>query len=181
MDRSSAARILGVGLGASQVEVDAAFRARARERHPDLVPTGSPEWEAAPRAMQALNDARETLSGSGSAATSTSTPGPVEATVPSWSTSATGPPTVPWSRQTVGPPDLVPAYRRERLRGYVWGAFLIVAAIISYLIGAASTSNDALPVWSPALAVIGLISLGLGWRADRRLRERRREESPGPR
>ncbi len=76
----------------------------------------------------------------------------------------------PWSRTTVGPGDAVAAYRSARLRGLSWGVFLLLAALGSYLVGAATPSNDAVPLWSPALALIGLVSLALGWRAHLKLR-----------
>jgi hypothetical protein len=62
------------------------------------------------------------------------------------------------------------ADRRARTWGLSWGSFLVGAAVLSYLIGARSTPNDALPLWSPALALTGLVAIALGLRAAHRLR-----------
>ena len=56
----------------------------------------------------------------------------------------------------------------ERQRGIT-----IKSAVVSFVIGSRARTNDALPIWSPALALIGLVSLAISWRAHRRLRRRR--------
>jgi hypothetical protein len=55
--------------------------------------------------------------------------------------------------------------------GLGWGGFLLLSAVVSLVIGSASPTNDALPLWSPALAAIGSGCVVIGWRAARRLRE----------
>jgi hypothetical protein len=62
--------------------------------------------------------------------------------------------------------------RLARAWGYGWGGFLMLSAIVCAVIGSMAPTNDALPIWSPGLAVIGGIALAIGWRADRRLRRR---------
>jgi hypothetical protein len=169
VDPVTAARVLGVPVDATPAEVDASYRARVRERHPDRFLADTVEWRWATRAMQELNDARSTLAAGGSHAVRRAADAPGAAQ-----------PAPPWERATVGPADELHAYRVTRLRGLVWGAFLLVAAVGGYLIGAARPTNDALPLWSPSLAVIGLASLALGLRADRRLRAARRGAPSAP-
>lgn len=169
MDRVTAARVLGVPADATPAEVDAAYRVRVRERHPDRFVADTVEWRSATRAMQELNDARGALASGGSRAAR----GAADA-------AGAAQPAPPWERATVGPADELHAYRVTRLRGLVWGAFLLVAAVVGYLIGVARPTNDALPLWSPSLAVIGLASLALGLRADRRLRAARRGAPSAP-
>ncbi len=61
------------------------------------------------------------------------------------------------------------ADRRARTWGLSWGSFLVLAALLSYLVGARSTPNDALPLWSPALAVTGIVAIVIALRAHHRL------------
>jgi hypothetical protein len=63
--------------------------------------------------------------------------------------------------------------RLARTWGLWWGSFLVVSAVVSFVIGSRARTNDALPIWSPALALIGLVCLAIAGRADRRLRRRR--------
>ncbi len=164
MDRDTAARLLGVPTDASRARVSRAYRARVRVTHPDRFPPGSEAWEDASHAMQALNEARQALgvpvgpTTTGSAPGATASDGSTYAEVPSWERSSEG------FRSARDTDRLVRAW------GYSWGAFLVVSAVVSWLVGSAATVNDAVPLWSPALAVIGLVSLGIGRRADRRLR-----------
>lgn len=62
MSRSSAARLLGVAVDATPVQVDDSFRAHVRAHHPDRYAPRSTEARAATTVMQALNDARRALS-----------------------------------------------------------------------------------------------------------------------
>jgi hypothetical protein len=64
------------------------------------------------------------------------------------------------------------ADRRARAWGLSWGSFLVLAAVLSSMIGARSTPNDALPLWSPALAVTGAVAVVIGLRAHQRLTRR---------
>jgi len=161
MDRSEAAQLLGVSTRASARQVESAFRKRVRVEHPDRFPPGSEAADDATALMQRLTDARRAL-------TVDPDPGP---------------------RETVTHPDHGAAYltresvsdtseefrspadtdRLARSWGLWWGCFLLVSAVASFLIGSRSTTNDALPIWSPALALIGLVSIAIGVRAHRRL------------
>jgi len=58
-----------------------------------------------------------------------------------------------------------------RTWGLAWGSFLLASAVICALVGATQPSNDALPLWSPALALGGLVAMVIGVRAGLRLRE----------
>ncbi len=60
--------------------------------------------------------------------------------------------------------------RLARTWGYGWGGFLMLSAIVCAIIGATQDVNNALPIWSPGLALTGGIALAIGYRADRRLR-----------
>lgn len=171
MDRDTAARVLGVPVDASPARVNRAYRARVRVTHPDRFPPGSEAWEDAGHAMQSLNEARHALGlppdpPAGPFRGATAADGSTYADVPSWERSSEG---FRSARDTD---------RLARAWGYSWGAFLLVSAVVSWLVGYSEPVNDALPLWSPALAVIGLVSLGIGRRADRRLRRGARE-GPG--
>jgi len=170
MDRTEAALLLGVSTRASRRQVDAAFRTRVRVSHPDRFPPGSEAAEDATTVMQQLTEARRTLTGAA----------PAE-------------PPDPAPRERVVHPDGAPAYLRRssvpdpseqfrspadtdrlaRTWGLWWGSFLVASAVVSFVIGARARTNDALPIWSPALALIGTVSLAIAWRAHRRLRRRR--------
>ncbi len=165
MDRRTAAALLGVRPDSSSAEVDAAFRVLAGLTHPDRFPEGSASWEDATRGMQDLVEARRTL------ATTTAEPAPVAHT-------SSGEPveSVPsWEREPVGHGDPVAIDRRMRTRAFGWGALLLASAGMSVAVGATQPVNDALPIWAPALAVCGLLSVATGWRSHRRLVERERQ------
>ena len=160
MDREQAARLLGVPVGAAPRRVEKAFRARVREAHPDRFPPGSEAWEDANHRLSGLLEARAALGlAPPSAPTATSVQGTAYDAVPSWERSSEG---FRSARDTD---------RMARAWGYAWGAFLIGSAILSWVVGSTGASNDARPLWSPALAVIGMTALVIGWRADRRLRQ----------
>ena len=141
--------------------VERAFRARARASHPDRFPPGSEAWGDAGAVMMRLVDARRAL------LAPVGTP-PQEwegrADGWAWADEAGRPVEQPWS-MTDRQVD-----RRRRSWGLAWGSTLIAAAVLSYVAGAAHPRNDALPIWSPALALIGLVALVIGIRAARRLR-----------
>jgi len=166
MDRPTAARMLGVPEDASARRVTRAYRARVKATHPDRFPPGSEAWEDANEALTGLNQAMAVLGAptqgltAGGGPSATSSAGASYDAVPSWERSSEG---------FRSPRD---SDRLARAWGYWWGGFLVLAAVVSALIGAQSEPNDALPIWSPALAVIGGFSLAIGWRADRRLRSR---------
>ena len=174
MDRATAARLLGVPADASARRVTRAYRARVKATHPDRFPPGSEAWEDANEALVALNAAMAVLgapvpgpapgagptaaSSSGASASGTSYSGTQYDAVPSRERSSEG---------FRSPRD---SDRLARAWGYWWGGFLVLAAVVSALIGAQGATNDAFPIWSPALALIGAFALAVGWRADRRLR-----------
>lgn len=164
MDRSEARRLLGVSPGASPRQVESAFRKRVRVSHPDRYPPGSEAAEDATVVMQQLTAARRTLSSDPEPpreAVVTGSPGKGGA---AYVTRPDGPNTAERFRSAE---DID---RLARSWGLWWGSFLVVAAIGSFIIGSRSATNDAVPIWSPALALIGLVSLVIGWRAHRRLR-----------
>jgi hypothetical protein len=76
-----------------------------------------------------------------------------------------------WDRSSEGFRSARDTDRLARAWGYAWGSFLLVSAVVCVVIGASTSSNDALPLWSPGLALVGGIALVIGRRADRRLRE----------
>ena len=163
MDRSEARRLLGVAPGASARQVESAFRKRVRVSHPDRYPPGSEAAEDATVVMQQLTDARRVLS----------------ETAPPRGAAVTGSPAehgAAYVTREVAPGaaerfrSAADIDRLARSWGLWWGSFLVVAALASFLIGSRSATNDAMPIWSPALALIGLVSLVIGWRAHRRLR-----------
>jgi hypothetical protein len=164
MDRITAARLLGVSPRAATRQVERAFRKEVAVSHPDRFPPGSEAAEDASVRLRALVEARAALVGE-------------------------PPPPQPARPDPVTHPDNGAAYltrdsapgsddqfrspadtdRLARAWGLAWGSFLVVAAVVSYVVGAQSATNDALPIWSPALALIGAVSLAIGWRAHRRL------------
>ena len=160
MDRRTAAAVLGVRPDASVAEVDAAFRVLAGLTHPDRFPEGSASREDATRGMQDLVEARRILAAAAPTpadlAAHTAAGDPVES-VPSW------------ERAEVGHGDPVAIDRRMRTRAFGWGALLLASSGMSYAIGATQPVNDAMPVWSPALALCGLLSIATGWRSHRHL------------
>jgi len=164
MDRATAARLIGVPEDASARRATRAYRARVKATHPDRFPPGSEAWEDANEALVALNQAMAVLGApvpgpaAGAGPTGTSASGTSYDAVPSRERSSEG---------FRSPRD---SDRLARAWGYWWGGFLVLAAVVSALIGAQNEPNDALPIWSPALALIGGFSLTIGWRADRRLR-----------
>ena len=167
MDRVAAAQVLGVDPGASARAVDRAFRRRTRETHPDRFPPGSETWEDASDRMRALVEARAVLGA----------PAP-PAGPPDWRRTAEDGGTWAWDHEA---PQRPPGYdddrfptprdvdRRIRAWGLAWGGFLVVAALVSFLVGSTQPTNDALPFWSPALLVIGVVGVAIGLRAHRRL------------
>ena len=166
MDRATAARVLGVPEDASARRVTRAYRTRVKATHPDRFPPGSEAWEDANEGLVALNEAMAVLGAQ--------VQGPAGGAGPT-ATSASGTPydvVQSWERSSEGFRSPRDSDRLARAWGYSWGGFLVLAAVISALIGAQNEPNDALPIWSPALAVIGGFSLAIAWRADRRLRRR---------
>ena len=151
--------MLGVRASASRAQVERAFRGRVRSTHPDRFPPGSEAWEDASYAMTQLTEARAVL---------TAAPPPVVTEVDAdgtrWRWAQDGAPVEPTFR-----PDPRAADRRARGWGLSWGSFLVVAAVVSYAVGARGSTNDALPLWSPALALTGAASLLIALRAHRRL------------
>jgi hypothetical protein len=166
MDRRTAAAVLGVRPDSSGTEVDAAFRVLAGLTHPDRFPEGSASWEDATRGMQDLVEARRVLATAPPilevAPAAHAADGELVEAVPSW------------ERADVGHGDPVAIDRRMRARAFGWGALLLASSVMSYAVGATQPVNDAMPVWSPALALCGLLSIATGWRSHRRLVERER-------
>jgi hypothetical protein len=183
VDRATAAALLGVRPDAPGAEVDAAFRLLAGLTHPDRFPDGSAAWEDATRGMQDLVEARRVLAAEPIRRTPTSSadgaaPGyrlrdvrPEDGPGYRLTDPAGGPgENVPsWEREPVGHGDPVAIDRRMRNRAFGWGALLLASAGLSFAVGAAQPVNDALPFWSPALALTGLLSIATGWRSHRRL------------
>lgn len=173
MDRTVAARVLGVDPGASSRTVERAFRRRAREAHPDRFPPGSEAWEDAAERMRGLVEAR--------AALTVPPPPPVQDQEwrrtaedgGSWAWAHEAPTTRSPSGRPYGADDPFPSPRdvdrRVRAWGLGWGGFLVLAALVSYLVGATQPVNDALPFWSPALLVTGVVAIAIGLRAHARL------------
>jgi hypothetical protein len=164
MDRETAAAVLGVRADARLDRLAKAHRAKVKATHPDRFPPGSEAWEDANLELQRVNEALWVLAGppSGRHAHSDrppeTAPGPAHDEVPSWERSSEG---------FRSPRD---SDRLARAWGYGWGGFLLLSAVVCALIGSMASANDALPIWSPGLALIGGIALAIGWRADRRLR-----------
>ena len=187
MDRATAAALLGVRPDASGSEIDAAFRLLAGLTHPDRFPVGSASWEDATRGMQDLVEARRVLATMApeqpvrrttSSSPDHRTPGyrlrdvrPQDG--PGYRLSdpdgAPGENVPSWEREPVGHGDPLAIDRRMRNRAFGWGALLLASAGLSFAVGAAQPVNDALPFWSPALALTGLLSIATGWRSHRRL------------
>jgi len=167
VDRVAAARVLGVDAGASPERVERAFRGLVRRTHPDRFPPGSEAWEDASYAMAELNEARAVMSAPVPPAAPAATEVAADGTRWRWAETAT--PVEPDFRV-----DPLAADRRARGWGLSWGAFLLVASAVSLLVGAHGTTNDALPLWAPALALTGVVSLVIGLRAHERLLGRTR-------
>jgi hypothetical protein len=164
MDRVTAAGVLGVPPGASSRRLTKAYRARVRSTHPDRFPPGSEAWEDANAALVRLNEAVRVLG---------LPPGPDDVAAAPSATSASGETydAVPsWERSSEGFRSPRDTDRMARAWGYAWGAFLIASAVACWFVGSTGPVNDAVPLWSPALAVIGVVAIAIGWRADRRLR-----------
>ena len=173
MERVEAARVLGVDPGASARAVERAFRRRTRETHPDRFPPGSEAWEDASDRLRALVEARAALNG----------PAPEPPAPAEWRHTAEDGGTWAWAHEApttrspsgrpYGADDPFPTPtdvdRRIRAWGLGWGGFLVLAALVSYLVGASQPTNDALPLWSPALAITGAVAIAIGLRAHRRL------------
>ena len=164
MDRETAAAVLGVRVDARLDRLAKAHRAKVKATHPDRFPPGSEAWEDANHELQRVNEAMWVLAGPSSGrATTTDRPdepptGPAYAEVPSRERSSEG----------FRTPDQ--SDRLARAWGYGWGSFLLLSAIACAIIGATQDVNNALPIWSPGLALTGAIALTIGVRADRRLR-----------
>ena len=174
VERVEAARVLGVDPGASARAVERAFRRRARDSHPDRFPPGSEAWEDASDRLRALVEARATLNGA-----PPEPPADWRRTAEdggTWAWAHEAPTTRSPSGRPYGADDPFPSPRdvdrRIRAWGLAWGGFLVLAALGSYLVGATQPTNDALPFWSPALLLGGLLGLAIGVRAHRRLDER---------
>lgn len=160
MDKWAAASLLDVDPGAGPRQVERAFRREAREHHPDRFPPGSEAWEDASYRLRALVQAREVLLA----------PPPAVRRAPE------GDGTWAWSDQAPEPrpdasrfPSARDLDRRMRLWGFGWGGFLVLSGVVSYAVGATQPTNDAMPVWSPALVITGLVVVTIGLRAHRRL------------
>jgi len=164
MDRSDAARLLGVSTGASARQVESAFRKRVRVSHPDRFPPGSEAAEDATVVMRQLTDARRTLTGGAEARPGETVTHPEHGAA---YLTRDRPPDA--SEPFRSPAD---TDRLARSWGLWWGCFLLASAVASFVVGSRASTNDALPIWSPALAVIGLVSIAIGWRAHRRLTQR---------
>lgn len=162
--------MLGVTASSSRRAVEKAFRARVRVEHPDRFPPGSEAWEDASYRMTQLTEARRVLTAPPAARSSAGrSDGFVAGTTEAgdrWAWAADAPQAAPEG------PFLTDEQidRRRRAWGLGWGSFLLLSAGTSYAIGAAQPTNDALPFWSPALALTGLTALAIGVRASRRLR-----------
>lgn len=170
MDRTAAALVLGVDPGASARAVERAFRRRTRDTHPDRFPPGSEAWEDASYRMRELVEARAVLVAP--------VPEP-----PEWRRTAEDGGTWAWSHEapTTRSPSGRPygadepfptphdVDRRVRAWGLGWGGFLVLAALVSLLVGATQKTNDALPFWSPALFLTGCVAIAIGLRAHHRL------------
>ncbi len=163
VDRTSAARTLGVAPDASPTDVERAFRRLAHDAHPDRFPPGSEAAEDATHRMQALVEARRTLLAVPDVPVQTQR----AATDPGWAWADEAPPT---PRRDDAFPTPRAIDRRMRTWGLAWGGFLLASAVLCALIGVGQPSNDALPLWSPALALGGLVALTIGVRAGLRLR-----------
>jgi len=160
MDRETAAGVLGVRVDARLDRLAKAHRAKVKATHPDRYPPGSEAWEDANLELQRVNEALWVLAGppSGRQSRAEAPERPAYAEVPSWERSSEG----------FRTPDQ--SDRLARAWGYGWGGFLMLSAIACAVIGATQDVNNALPIWSPGLALTGAIALTIGFRADRRLR-----------
>ncbi len=164
MDRATAAAVLGVPPDAPLPRLVKAHRTRVKATHPDRFPPGSEAWEDANHQLQRVNEALWVLTGPpGGRHAPSDVPAeaaqrPTYDEVPSWERSSEG---------FRSPRD---SDRLARAWGFGWGGFLLLSAVVCAIIGSMASANDALPIWSPGLALIGGIALAIGWRADRRLR-----------
>jgi hypothetical protein len=164
MDRETAAAVLGVRPDARLDRLAKAHRAKVKATHPDRFPPGSEAWEDANHELARVNEALWVLAGPPSERREPTdragepAPGSPYDDVPSWERSSEG---------FRSPRD---SDRLARAWGYGWGGFLLLSAVVSAVIGSMTAANDALPIWSPGLALIGGIAVAIGWRADRRLR-----------
>ena len=163
MSRADAAQTLGVRATSGPDEVDRAFRAAVRRRHPDRYPAGSEAAEDATRDLLALLEARDVMG--------------AQSPAPLVHDSETGAwvwlDDLPHRRDDEGFMAPEEADRRLRRRMLLWGAFLLLSAGIGTAIGTSSGHTDGLAIWAPTLVVIALISIGIGLAADRRLRRPR--------
>lgn len=167
MTRTEAARVLGVEASASPRRVERAFRALAREAHPDRFEAGSPAWFDAADRLMALTEARRVLQA----------PAPPDEPVAGVRVAGTTEAGDRWAWAQDAPPPPEAAFvvderaiqRRRRTWGLAWGSFLVSSAVVSYAVGATQPVNDAMPIWSPALLLTGLVALALGLRAHRHL------------
>jgi len=160
--------VLGVTASSSPRAIEKAFRERVRVEHPDRFPPGSEAWEDASYRMTQLTEARRLLTAPAappSGAPDDFVAGTTE-TGDRWAWAADAP--KPPSEGRFLTEEQID--RRRRTWGLGWGSFLLVSAAVSYAIGAAQPVNDAVPFWSPALALTGLTALAIGARAARRLR-----------
>lgn len=155
--------MLGVDVRATPAQVERAFRGLVRRTHPDRFPPGSEAWEDASYAMARLNEARAVMSRPLPQAPETVTEVDADGTRWRWAPATT--PVQPEFRV-----DPRAADRRARGWGLSWGAFLLLASAVSLVVGAHGSTNDALPLWAPALAITGFVSLAIGISADLRLR-----------
>ncbi len=173
MDRVEAARVLGVDPGASGRTVDRAFRRRARDSHPDRFPPGSEAWEDASYRMRRVVEARAVLTAPASPAADAEDWRRRAEDGGTWAWAHEAPTTRSPSGRPYGADDPFPSPRdvdrRVRAWGLGWGAFLVLAALVSYFVGATQPTNDALPFWSPALFVTGCVAIAIGLRAHGRL------------
>ena len=149
MDRETAAAVLGVRADARLDRLaKAPPRARVKATHPDRFPPGSEAWEDANHELQRVNEALWVLTGP---------PSGRGAATGRRGRAARG---TGVRRGAVMGAQLggLPQPRRDsdrlaRAWGYGWGGFLMLSAIACALVGATQDVNNALPIWSPGLAL----------------------------
>ena len=122
MDRSAAARTLGVPPHATPKQVEKAFRARARVEHPDRFPPGSEAWEDASRVMSQLNEARAVLTGPLDRTAAQATP------ATPYADSSDPRVRSPRDRSSDGFRSAADTDRLARLWGFGWGGSIFYAA-----------------------------------------------------